>query len=76
LQATELGVQFTTINLNELGEKPSGVGGGRFGYNVSSRISLDTEVSHFPENPLANGDRVVIVGELATRIKGTRKMIE
>jgi hypothetical protein len=76
LQATELGVQFTTFNLNEFGEKPSGVGGGRFGCYVSSHISLDTEVNHFPENPLASEDRVVIAGELATRIKGTRKMIE
>jgi Outer membrane protein beta-barrel domain len=59
---TELGVQFTTINLNEFGEKPSGVGG-RFGYNVSSHISLDTEVNHFPENPSGNfGETLALFG--------------
>jgi hypothetical protein len=50
---TELGVQFTTISLHEFSEKRPGVGG-RFGYNLSSHISLDTEVNHFPENPSGN----------------------
>jgi hypothetical protein len=63
LQATELGVQFTTFNLNEFGEKPSGVGGGRFGCYVSSHISLDTEVNHFPENPSGNfGETLALFG--------------
>lgn len=47
----EAGAQFTALDLRgTLGEKPAGIGG-RFAYNVSRYLALETEANYFPQNP-------------------------
>lgn len=59
----EVGGVVTAIDFrNTLEEKPLGIGG-RFTYNVTKNFALDSEVTHFPENPSGNfGQTVALVG--------------
>jgi hypothetical protein len=51
LPRRELGIHFTIIDLNEVFEIPGGFGG-RFTYNITRNLAIDSEVNHFPrKNP-------------------------
>jgi len=59
----EVGGLVSTIDLRDsVAEKPLGFGG-RFTYNFTKNLALDSEVSHYPENPSNNyGQTVALVG--------------
>lgn len=70
LGKVEVGGLVTTVNLNDsVGENPVGFGG-RFTYNVTKNVAVDSEVSYFPQNPSGNfGQTIAVVGVKA----GVRK---
>jgi hypothetical protein len=50
----EIGALLTGLNLNSIqGEYPAGIGG-RFGYNFTDFLTVETEVNYFPQNPAGN----------------------
>lgn len=59
----EVGGFVTTVNLRDsVGEGPVGVGG-RFAYNFTDNIALDSEIAYFPQNPSGNfGETEALVG--------------
>ena len=59
----EVGGLVTAIDLRDtIGEKPLGVGG-RFTYNFTKNIAVDSEVSYFPENGSGDfGETIALVG--------------
>jgi hypothetical protein len=62
----ELGGFVSHINLTDSnGEGPVGLGG-RFGYNFSKHVGLDTDIAYFPENGQGNfGETTAFVGSKA-----------
>src|SRR5262249_48148839 len=58
----ELGLQLSSTKLSQIEEGAFGIGG-RFHYNLSPHWALDTEISHFLENPSGNfGETLVLAG--------------
>ena len=49
----EVGAFYTGIKLNGFGEIVNGLGG-RFGYNITKRLAVDTEASFSPKTHLGN----------------------
>ena len=59
LPRRELGIHFTAIDLNEVFEIPGGIGG-RFTYNITKHLAIDSELNHFPRRDQTQ--RLVVTG--------------
>jgi len=63
----DVGIQFSTLRLREIGEGAAGVGGW-FSYHVTGHLALEGVVNRYPENPSGNfGETQVLFGALAGR---------
>src|SRR5262249_31354976 len=65
----EIGGQFVGLRLKDFGEGAAGIGG-RFAYNLSEHLAIETVINHFPENPSGNfGESVGLGGiRLGSRV--------
>lgn len=68
----EVGGVVTAIDFRDsVGEKPLGVGG-RFTYNFTENFALDSEISHFPQNPSGNFGQTVALAGLRAGVRGEK----
>jgi hypothetical protein len=65
----EVGAFVTTIDFNDsVREQPIGFGG-RFAYNFTDNLAVDSEVSYFPEDPSGNFGETIVVAGLRAGVK-------
>jgi hypothetical protein len=61
-QTQDIGIQLNVIRLHNLNEAPFGIGG-RWTHRVASVFAIDTELTHYPENPSGNfGETTALFG--------------
>src|SRR5712691_4610085 len=67
----ELGIQLTGVHLHKLDEAPFGIGA-RFFLNFTRSAALDSEFTHYPENPSGNFGETAAMAGLKIGWRGDR----
>jgi hypothetical protein len=68
----EVGAFLTTIDLSDsVREQPLGFGG-RFTYNFTDNLAIDSEVSYFPEDPGGNFGQTIAVAGLRAGVRNKK----